>query len=75
MNAILINVLVGAVSAAVTLCTYILIRKMILKGQKEAIIKKAEVEAESIKKEKIFQAKEWFPFRLDQGIHTEEDRS
>ena len=60
MNAILINVLVGAVSAAVTLCTYILIRKMILKGQKEAIIKKAEVEAESIKKEKIFQAKEKF---------------
>ena len=60
MNAILINVLVGAVSAAVTLCTYILIRKMILKGQKEAIIKKAEVEAESVKKEKIFQAKEKF---------------
>ena len=60
MNAILINVSVGAVSAAVTLCTYILIRKMILKGQKEAIIKKAEVEAESIKKEKIFQAKEKF---------------
>ena len=60
MNTILINILVGVISAAAALCTYILIKKVILKGQKEAIIKKAEVEAESIKKEKIFQAKEKF---------------
>ena len=60
MNTVLIYVLVGVISATVALCTYILIRKIVLKGQKEAIIKKAEIEAESIKKEKIFQAKEKF---------------
>ena len=60
MNAILIYILVGVLSAILSLCTYILIRKMLLKGQKEAIIKKAELDAESIKKEKIFQAKEKF---------------
>ena len=60
MNTVLINVIVAVISAALALCTYILIRKIILKGQKEAIIRKAEIEAESIKKEKIFQAKEKF---------------
>ena len=60
MNPTLIYVLVGVISAIVALCTYILIRKIVLKGQKEAIIKKAELEAESIKKEKMFQAKEKF---------------
>ena len=60
MNTILINALVGVVSAVLALCTYILIRKIVLKGQKEAIIKKAEIEAESIRKEKMFQAKEKF---------------
>ena len=60
MNTVLIYVLVGAASAAVALCTYILIRKIVLKGQKDAIIRKAEIEAESIRKEKIFQAKEKF---------------
>ena len=60
MNTILIYALVGIVSAALALCTYILIRKIVLKGQKEAIIKKAEIEAESIRKEKMFQAKEKF---------------
>lgn len=60
MNTFLIYALVGVVSAALALCTYILIRKIILKGQKEAIIKKAEIEAESIRKEKMFQAKEKF---------------
>ena len=60
MNTVLINVIVAVISAAVALCTYILIRKIILKGQKEAIIRKAEIEAESIRKEKIFQAKEKF---------------
>ena len=60
MNTVLINVIVAVISAALALCTYILIRKIILKGQKEAIIRKAEIEAESIRKEKIFQAKEKF---------------
>ena len=60
MNTILIYILVGALSAAVTLSAYITIRKIMLKGQKEEIIRKAEIEAESIKKEKIFQAKEKF---------------
>ena len=60
MNAILINVIVAAISAIVALTVYILIRKILLKGQKEEIIRKAELEAEGIKKEKIFQAKEKF---------------
>ena len=53
---ILINILCGVFGAVAALATYIVIRKMLLKGQKEEIIKKAELEAESIKKEKIFQA-------------------
>jgi len=53
----LIGLLVGAVIALVA---YILIRKMILKGQKEDIIAKAEIEAEGIKNDKIHQAKEKF---------------
>ena len=60
MNTFLIYTLVGLTSAAIALFAYILVRKMLLKGQKEAIIRKAELEAESIKKEKIFQAKEKF---------------
>ncbi len=50
----------AALGATVALCTYIFVRKILLKGQKDEIIKKAELEAESIKKEKIFQAKEKF---------------
>ena len=60
MNAILIYVLVGAISAIAALGAYILIKKILLKGQKDEIIRKAEIEAESIKQEKIFQAKEKF---------------
>ena len=56
----LINILCGVFSAVFALATYIIIRRILLKGQKEEIIKKAELEAESIKKEKIFQAKEKF---------------
>ena len=52
--------LFAAVGAAIALGTYIALRRILLKGQKEEIIKKAELEAESIKKEKIFQAKEKF---------------
>lgn len=54
---LLIGIVIGGV---VSLTAYIVIRKMLLKGQKEQIIEKAELEAENIKKEKILQAKEKF---------------
>ena len=57
---ILFYTLFAAMGAVFALGTYIFIRRILLKGQKEEIIKKAELEAESIKKEKIFQAKEKF---------------
>ena len=48
------------ISAIAAVSAYIVIRKILLKGQKDEILRKAEIEAESIKKEKIFQAKEKF---------------
>ena len=57
---ILFYILSAVVGAIVALGTYIFVRKILLKGQKDEIIQKAELEAESIKKEKIFQAKEKF---------------
>ena len=57
---ILFYILSAVLGAIVALGTYIFVRKILLKGQKDEIIKKAELEAESIKKEKIFQAKEKF---------------
>ena len=60
MNTIVIYIVVAVLSAVAALSAYILIRKILLKGQKEEIIRKAEIEAEGIKKEKIFQAKEKF---------------
>ena len=57
---ILFYILSAVLGAVVALGTYIFVRKILLKGQKDEIIKKAELEAESIKKEKIFQAKEKF---------------
>ena len=57
---ILLYIMFAALGGVFALVTYILIRRVLLKGQKEEIIKKAELEAESIKKEKIFQAKEKF---------------
>ena len=47
-------------SAIVTVGAYTLVRRMILKGRKEAIIAEAEREGEAIKQEKILQAKEKF---------------
>lgn len=52
-----IGVLIGAVIALVA---YIIIQRMVLKGQKNEIIAKAEIEAEGIKKDKIHQAREKF---------------
>ena len=60
MNTAVLLILVGISSAVLALTAYILIRRILLKGQKEEIIRKAEIEAEAIKKEKIFQAKEKF---------------
>ena len=57
---IIINVLCAVCGAIAALVTYILVRRILLKGQKEEIIKKAEIEAEKIKNDKIFQAKEKF---------------
>ena len=57
---ILLSIVFAVAGAVFALGTYIFVRKILLKGQKEEIIKKAELEAESIKKEKIFQAKEKF---------------
>jgi len=57
---IVINILCAVIGAILALVAYIIVRRIILKGQKEEIIKKAEIEAEGIKKEKIFQAKEKF---------------
>ena len=59
MNTLII-VLTGLLSGAAALAAYIIVHRIVLKGQKEDIIKKAELEAENIKKEKIFQAKEKF---------------
>ncbi|MCX4334778.1 MAG: ribonuclease Y [Bacteroidales bacterium] len=53
-------ILAAIAGAVIALAVYILVRKMILNGQKEEIIEKAQLEAEKIKQEKIFQAKEKF---------------
>ena len=55
--ALLIGVVVGALLA---LAVYIGVRRIILKGRKDEILEKAELEGENIKKEKILQAKEKF---------------
>ena len=47
---ILFYILSAVLGAVVALGTYIFVRKILLKGQKDEIIKKAELEAESIKK-------------------------
>ena len=57
---ILILIGVAAIAAAVAISVYIAVHRAILKGRKEDIIEKAELEAENIKKEKILQAKEKF---------------
>lgn len=57
---ILILIGVAAIAAAVAIGVYIAVHRAILKGRKEDILEKAELEAENIKKEKILQAKEKF---------------
>ena len=55
---VLYYILSAVLGAVIALGSYIAVRRILLKGQKEEIIKKAEIEAEGIKKEKIFQGKE-----------------
>ena len=57
---ILFYILSALVGAIIALGAYITVRKIVLKGKKEEILEKARIEAESIKKEKIYQAKEKF---------------
>ncbi len=57
---ILYLVLAAVLGAIVALAVYITIHKRMLKGQQEEIIKQATKDAESIKQEKILQAKEKF---------------
>ena len=60
MSITFIIILTAIITAGVTLGAHILVRKFILKGKREEILKKAEAEGEALKKEKIFQAKEKF---------------
>ncbi|MBQ7195763.1 MAG: ribonuclease Y [Bacteroidales bacterium] len=53
-------ILSAVAGAVIALAAYILIKRASLNGRKDAIIQKAELEAENIKKERIFQAKEEF---------------
>ena len=57
----IISLIIGFVAGAVlALGLYIAIRRAILKGKKEEILEKAEIEGEKIKNERILQAKEKF---------------
>ena len=57
---VLYYILSALAGAAVALGALIAVRRIVLKGRKDEIIEKAELEAENIKQEKIFQAKEKF---------------
>ena len=46
--------------ALLALTIYLVTKRIIMKGRRDEIIEKAELEAENIKKEKILQAKEKF---------------
>ncbi len=60
MNQIIIPIITAIVGILLGAVGYWLIRKMRLKGQKEAIILDAERQGEAIKQEKMLQAKEKF---------------
>jgi len=60
MSTVLLCIIVGIVCAAAAIFAYSAVRKSILKGRKEEILQQAELEAEKIKNDKIFQAKERF---------------
>ena len=52
--------LAAVLGAVITLAVYIFVTKSASKGQADAIVEKAKLEAENIKQEKILQAKEKF---------------
>lgn len=51
---------VALIAAAAGIGIYIAVRRVVMKGRKDSIIEKAELEAENIKKDRILQAKEKF---------------
>lgn len=57
---IVFYILSALAGAGIALVAYIGVKRKVLKGRKDEIIEKAELEAENIKQEKIFQAKEKF---------------
>ena len=66
----LIGAIIGAIAA---LAIYIVARKLLLKGQKEAILRAAEAEGEQIKKERILQAKEkYLQLKTEHEQHVNE---
>ena len=57
----IVSLIIGFVAGAVlALGLYIAVRRAILKGKKDEILEKAEIEGEKIKNERILQAKEKF---------------
>ena len=55
----IISIVIGFVAGAIiAIVAYILIRRSILKGKRDEILEKAELEGEKIKNERILQAKE-----------------
>ena len=57
----MIEYLIGAlIGAVIGIAAYVIIQRIVLRGQKNEIIAKAEIEAEAIKNDKIHQAKEKF---------------
>jgi len=54
-----LSLLIGAViGAIIAIGAFLIVRRIILKGRRDEILEKAELEGENIKKEKILQAKE-----------------
>ena len=52
MNTVLLCVIVAVLSATAAVAVYVTVKKIVLKGQKEEIIKQAELEGEKIKNDK-----------------------
>ena len=70
----MLQYLIGAIiGAIVALAVYIVVRKLLLKGQKEVILRAAEAEGEQIKKERILQAKEkYLQLKAEHEQHVNE---
>ncbi len=70
----MLQYLIGAIiGAIVALAVYIVVRKLLLKGQKEEILRAAEAEGEQIKKERILQAKEkYLQLKAEHEQHVNE---